>query len=124
MKNIKNLLDKANSLKLQAIAYEESYRGKSKGEIYQHGVKYLTEKMEHIASSLEGIGLGTVHKYKVVLAKNLGDSREISTILIWYSGEIDIETVKTLVLFKTKFDYIMDIRVVEQYITGVIIQEK
>jgi len=124
MKNIKNLLDKANSLKLQAIAYEESYQGKSKGEIYQHGVKYLTEKMEHIASSLEGIGLGTANKYKVVLAKDLGDSGEISTILIWYSGEIDIETVKTLVLFKTKFDYIMDIRVVEQYITGVIIQEK
>jgi len=118
---IKTYLNRIQEIQTQAIEFEATYKNKPKGEIYEHRLNYLINKLEHLRNSIEGIDLGVAYKYRATVVH---DNEEISTILIWYSSDIELDDVKSLIVFKTKGNHIMHIKVVDQIVTGVIVQEK
>ena len=120
MNKIKPYTDLLYNLQNQAIEFEESYRSKKKGEIYDHRLKYLSERIEHYTAAIRNIGIGSFKEYQITLATRRGSEVEINTIMIYYNSDIAEEDVKSLVLIKQMADYVMKLKVIKVYTTGIV----
>jgi len=120
MNKIRAYLDKVQQLQAQAIGFEASYKNRKKGEIYEHRLKYLSEKIQYYTTAIRDIGNGSFKEYEITLATRVSDGVEISTIRIYYNSDIPEEDVKALVTIKQMADYVMKLKVVKIYTTGIV----